>query len=423
MIHIHRTGRIIALLVLILLSVTPLNATPAKIGVILPFTGISSQLANSMKTACQLALEMDDSEPFQLIFADNHNRPDSSRAVAEMFANDPNVIAIMGGFPDSCCREVIQIANKHSLPHLIIASSSDNLTDSSSSYLFRLAPPFSSYNDGLISMLSKAIGVERTLTFLYEDDDRSNKVMSGWDRDLAHLWRGRIDYQSFFPGQKFFNPIIEKLDQGQTSALIIVCQTNDAVRFLNQCKEDKWIPPLFVLGAVALANDTLISQADGAIDYACAPAIWHPELSYTRVPEFRQQFQQKLEREPDHYAAFAFAAVEVMIDAFERTESHTRSGIRDALKTTNLATVVGPVKFESYRGFNRQNKVQSVAIQFLDGRWRVVWRNFMAETDYVYPIPDWRDTVRTTPKKPARFAWIWVGVIAIALFVLIRKKY
>ena len=69
-----------------------------------------------------------------------------------------------------------------------------------------------------------------------------------------------------------------------------------------------------------------------------------------------------------------------------------RSAIRDALASTNVNTVFGPVKFEVFDGYTNQTKLPALLLQVQKGTdgnltWFTVWPVSVASQKYVYPVP------------------------------------
>ncbi|HEY6010558.1 MAG TPA: ABC transporter substrate-binding protein, partial [Nitrospirota bacterium] len=94
---------------------------------------------------------------------------------------------------------------------------------------------------------------------------------------------------------------------------------------------------------------------------------------------------------PSYHGASAYAALFVAADAMNRAKDMTSESIRAALKTTNLKTAYGPVKFEDKEGYQNQNFHETFAIQVQKGAFETVWPKAHASKPYVYPVPSWRE--------------------------------
>ena len=56
-----------------------------------------------------------------------------------------------------------------------------------------------------------------------------------------------------------------------------------------------------------------------------------------------------------------------------------------------MMTAFGPVKFESKGDYDRQNFLETIVLQVIDGQFEVIWPEKFASKKYVYPVPRWRD--------------------------------
>jgi branched-chain amino acid transport system substrate-binding protein len=62
-----------------------------------------------------------------------------------------------------------------------------------------------------------------------------------------------------------------------------------------------------------------------------------------------------------------------------------------ALSETDMMTIFGPVKFVNYKKFINQNKVPSLVVQVIKGKYETIWPIEAASAKYAYPQPKWKD--------------------------------
>jgi branched-chain amino acid transport system substrate-binding protein len=63
----------------------------------------------------------------------------------------------------------------------------------------------------------------------------------------------------------------------------------------------------------------------------------------------------------------------VIADALERARSLEPADVRAALDEADVVTAFGPVSFDSYDGFDRQNSLPTMVLQIRKGAFEVVW--------------------------------------------------
>jgi branched-chain amino acid transport system substrate-binding protein len=94
---------------------------------------------------------------------------------------------------------------------------------------------------------------------------------------------------------------------------------------------------------------------------------------YTGAKEYHTQYVKRYGEPPDYHGAEAYSALLVASDALKRATSLTPKSIRDALNRTYLITPFGPVKFYSYEDFERQNSINTLVLQIIDGNFETIW--------------------------------------------------
>ncbi len=336
----------------------------------------------------------------------------------------PDVIALAGGYPSACCAEITHVAERRNIPYLIISASADTLTRASNPNVFRLAPPTSGYNDGLISWMITTVGIHSSIAVLYDDRPQWTEAVKDFTRDFDGRWSGQIGNIAFSAGERDFQSRINDISHIKPAVVWLIGGTGDIARFLRQCREVEFAPAAFVIGTVRQINRKVISASEGAADYALGPAVWWHTHPFPGAKAFVESFQELTGVTPDYHTAEAFAAGQVMLRAIEHVDTNTRDGFRNSLSLIDMVTVLGEVKFEAYRGFTNQNRVRTSALQLHGDRWVTVWPPQLATANYIYPVPEWRDRSEKIKMntKPTIILLLMVALIWILLVAGSRKR-
>ena len=93
----------------------------------------------------------------------------------------------------------------------------------------------------------------------------------------------------------------------------------------------------------------------------------------------------------------------VVADALKRAKELTREAVREALVTTDMKTLFGPVKFISYGKKTQQNELPTYLVQWQKGVLETVWPKSVASKPYVYPVPLVREEVSSRVTKHSDF--------------------
>lgn len=400
----------------------------ADIVVILPMKGRFSQAGELLNAGLKLAYE---NQPrkyrsnINLVIVNNSSNPDSTYALAERYAADTDVIAILGGYPSECCREVTEVAGIFEIPHLIISSSEDSLTIDNSEWIFRIAPPSSHYNDGLVGWAATVAGNHRPVAVICESHQRSRGAAYDLRNDFETVWQGEITYHLYDPGHRRNERLIETLNDANPTLAWMIGNKFDVSRQLRDFRNADWIPVAFVLGDVNLVTPDLYSLSEETADYVYAPMVWWHTFPYMGVGELVDDFTSMHGKPPDYHVAEAYAAMQVIAYVIGNLDRLERDQVREALNQCEMQTVMGKVRFDAFSGFQNQNRVQTAVLQLIDGTWQTVWPLELADTDFVYPIPDWNDR-ETKERSDLKKYWLPLMMMLITGFMvisaMIRRK-
>lgn len=426
MAKIPATSLLIAILFLAFFPDLQLQAVP-EIAVILPETGRNAAIADMMRNAIEVAISNLQAENnlFAISFHDNLAVPDSAESLTRRLGSNPEIVSIIGGYPSSCAIRSAAVAETMQIPYLIISASADTLTRSGYKYTYRIAPPSTDYNDGLIGWALNVVGDERKVVIFQEDHQRSREAVTDLQNDLKSKWRSPIETAVFQTGTRDFAEHIDNLKRENPTLVFVFGATTDVARFLRQCREKDWNPVAFMLGTVWLVNNRIISLSEGAAEYIFGPALWWQNPLYPGAEKFINTFNRKVGEKPDYHAAEAYAAIQVLADAVQRYPNITRERMKKALDESNVTTVMGQVRFDNYRGFTQQNRTRTLAVQLQREAWKTVWPLELSDAEYVYPPPDWRDRERLKyePEKLSLFAFVFIIATMILLVsVAIKRK-
>jgi len=123
-----------------------------------------------------------------------------------------------------------------------------------------------------------------------------------------------------------------------------------------------------------------------AAETVFSATLWYQTLPYPGAKKYYDDFQKKFGTETEYHGAEAYAAAYVVADVLKRTKSVSAADIRQALVTTDVMTVFGPVKFVEYDKMKNQNKLPTYLVQWVNGKLELVWPKDLASRSYVYPI-------------------------------------
>jgi branched-chain amino acid transport system substrate-binding protein len=368
-------------------------AQAIKIGAVVPLTGRYAGGGAQVKAGYEIAVAdingaggvsvAGRKTPLELVMLDDES--DATKTVSRMESlAAQGIVAYLGGFGSDLHAAAASVAEKNKTPYLGVAFALNKIHQQGFRYLF--SPFWKSPDIGqqLVALLGSIPAGERPKTgaIFQEKTD--------WGREMATAYTeaGRAaGYQvvlnaEYAPGAKDFSDMILKAKAANAEAVFAVPTPPDGITIIKQMKELDFNPKLTLM---VRAPDVPVwgknLGKDG--DYVLFAPGWHNAVKAPGVKELNEAHQKKIGRPADPIAGPAYACVQILAAALGRAGAADRDKVRDAIAATDLTTVVGPVKFRP----DGTGVVQSVFVQWLNGKQELVWPKESATAAFAYPAP------------------------------------
>jgi len=364
-----------------------------KVGVLLHLTGDLGQFGQMQKKSLQIALEdiraqYDNGKTVELIFQDTSTVPEDVRTAVNALINE-RVAMIVCGTSSVAGWVAASIAQSYKVPLLFATATEDKITEQGWGYVFRLNPPFSEYRNGLLWFLSevvrpKTIAVLRAKGFtgmLSSSEMVDYCRKAGYDIVFDHIYQDDMSD---------FRPLLRQVKKLNPDVVSMASYLNDAVQIMRQSKELGLNPLLFVGLGGGFTLPQFGEQAFDAANYVYAVSVWNPSVPYGGSKEYYEKYLSRYHARPDFHGAEAYAGMQVIANAMDRAQTVDSEGLRKALSSTDMTTIIGPVKFISYGKKTQQNRLPTYLVQWVDGEMKTVWPPQLACRAYVFPFPGWK---------------------------------
>jgi branched-chain amino acid transport system substrate-binding protein len=363
----------------------------------LPLTGKHAKFGEIMQRSYEIAAEEINAKggikgkKLVLSFEDSSGKPEVARSIVEKLIDVKKQPLIVGEYTSSCAKAVAAVAEERKTPYLIVASADDEITKQHYHYVFRQNEVNDHYADALVSFL-KSVVKPKSIAVLFESSAFGNSGANAMEKDASETLGAKVVLkEKFETGTIDFRPLLGKVRVAQPDVVYTVSYANEAQLLMKQAKELRVDAKLYAGGAAGFAIPEFIEGAKDAAEYVVSATLWTPKLKYPGAKEFAEKYKAKYGEYPSYHGASAYSALFVVKNALERAKKWNQDGIRDALRTTNMMTAFGPVKFEDKGGYQNQNFIPTLAIQVINGEFQTIWPEKLASAHYVYPVPTWRE--------------------------------
>jgi branched-chain amino acid transport system substrate-binding protein len=387
--------RRLALLALALLGAWPLaaSAESVKVGAVVPLTGRYGGGGAQVRAGYEIAVEQINAAggvtvggkkmTLELLLLDDESDATKTVSRLETLAGQ-GVVAYLGGFGSDLHAAAAAVAEKNKIPYLGVAFALNKVHQQGFRYLFSpfwKSPDIGQQLPGLLASIPAAERVKSVAIFQEKTD---------WGREMATAWTeaGKAaGYQvvvqgEYAPGAKDFSDLVLKAKGANADAVFALPTPPDGMTMIKQMKELGYTPKLAMF--IRAPDPSIWSKnlgRDG--DYVVLAPGWHYGVKAPGVKELNEAHVKKIGRPADPIAGPAHACVEILAAALARAGSLDREKVRDAIAATDMATVVGPVKFRP----DGTGVVQSVFVQWINGKQELVWPKESATAPLAYPAP------------------------------------
>jgi branched-chain amino acid transport system substrate-binding protein len=373
------------------ISVGVASAESVTIGIPLPLSGNLKAFGTMMKNSFEMAQASINEtggingRPVNIVFADDEGQVASVKpAFDKLVAAKP--VMLVGGYASDPTYQMARLAENKDLPFLISTASADKITQKGWKNIYRMNPPISEYTKGLEDFLVNRIKPE-SMAIIYENSMfGTNGAMSMLEfcQDQAIEIRAQIDYDVERISSAYFRSLLAPLTEEPPDVIYMISYLEDAVMLVDQIQDLK-LKSLRVGGAGGFTLEAFVKKAGESANYLLTVSLWSEDALYTGAKEYYTQHINRYGESPDYHGAEAYSALLVASDALKRATSFSPENIREALNETYLITPFGPVKFYSYEDFERQNTINTLVLQIINGKFETIWPPAFASAKFKLP--------------------------------------
>jgi branched-chain amino acid transport system substrate-binding protein len=387
--------RLLVALALGLLGLWPslAAAQAVKVGAVVPLTGRYGPGGAQVRAGYEIAVEHINAAggvtiagkkvPLELMLLDDESDATKTVSRLETLAAQ-GVVAYLGGFGSDLHAAAASVAEKNKIPYLGVAFALHKVHQQGFRYLFSPFWKSPDIGQALPGMLNAIPAGERpkSVAIFQEKTD--------WGREMAAAWieAGKVaGYQvvvngEYAPGAKDFADLILKAKSANADAVFALPTPPDGMTMIKQMKELGYTPKLTLF--IRAPDPPIWTKnlgKDG--DFVLLAPGWHHAVKAPGVAELNEAHTKKIGRPADPIAGPAYACVQILAAAVAKAGAADREKLREAIAATDMTTVIGPVKFRP----DGTGVVQSVFLQWLNGKQELVWPKESATAPLAYPAP------------------------------------
>ena len=358
------------------LPAVPAAAQDIVIGVAAPMTGNLAQIGKQFSEGAQLAADEVNAKggikgkKVVIRVEDDKGDPKEAATVAQKFASDDAILAVLGHYSSSACFAAIPIYTKARLATITPSASHTELTKQGGKYMFRMWSPISVYVPDLAQYTVKKLG-KKNIGVVYVQNDWGIQTKDYFVKELEKLGARVAALEVVYDKDTDFKAQLTKVKAANPDALAILTYYTTGALVTLQARNLGINAPL--VGTGTLYEDKFIELAGkGNSEGLAVNTEFNADDPAPVVKNFVAMYQKLHPNEkPEPYHATTYDAARIILGAIEKAGTD-RDAIRDAIAgTKSFAGVTGTFSFNDQR--EREAKDQ-VYLQVKDGKWAFIGR-------------------------------------------------
>lgn len=325
-------------------------ADPVRVAVFGPMTGLYAATGKQIWTgAKQCGDEINAAggvlgTQLELIEVDDEGDPGKGTLAAQKVADDPSVVATLGWLNSSVAIPTSDIFAPLNLAMISVGATSPTLTARGHANVFRVVADDDYQAPAQYLYLKKTISPKKIA--LVDESTESTVLMNDRIEILTKEDGVQTSRYSIRPQDKDFRAVLGTIPQ-DVDAMIVNTGPGPLALWVQQAEElgfdvpivgnDSTLDPVqYIQAAAGAAEGNFVTS--GAPDASVIPS----------AADFVAKYKELYGEPPSGYAPVACVAVQVMADAINRAGKADREAVVQALRDTNIDTVLGPVSFDEF---------------------------------------------------------------------------
>lgn len=319
-----------------------------------PFTGEHAQYGDSFRHGAEMAyddyIKAGGIQGAKVVikYADSKSDPKESINIARMFADEDDIVGVLGDFTSTASMAAAQVYKREGICQLSPTASHPEFP-LISKRTFRLTVTQAVESPMNAMWAIKNLNARRLAVISVQNDwglSVANNFAKGVKENGAEL----VAKEMFNPGLRDFRAILTKVIRKKPDAIYLGMFYESGAILLQQSRQLNIKVPIF--GGGSLYSEKLIELAGGAAEGFRVTSTFIPTSNKPHIKAFVKEFQRRYGKMPNMFDAYAFDAAGIMLNAIKKVGSGvTRESLGDVVaQTKDFPGVTGKTTFDPVTG-------------------------------------------------------------------------
>jgi branched-chain amino acid transport system substrate-binding protein len=345
-----------------------------KVGFIGPLTGGTSSNGLGGRNSADLAVRLRNADPkakyeYEMVVLDDECKPNVAVQVATKMAAERDIIAAATHYCSSTAIAAVDVYHRFGLPVVVWGAVLPDITYRNKyPEIHRVNGTMIHQNETNAELMTK-LGY-KTFVIIHDATDYGkghNEYFTNAITKLGGKILGRFGVSA---DQQDFTAELTQIKSLNPEVIYFGGLTPIGVRIRSQM--DKLGIKAAFDGTSGIVSDAYIQGLGPLAEGTLAFREGAPVDKLPGGKFFMEKYNaQKYDNPPDAYGAFAYAAMELILDSIEKVGPDRRKVIADLADVKNRDSIIGPITFDDH-GQNTVSVITKYVVQ--DGKW-VVWED------------------------------------------------
>lgn len=332
-------------------SASPAASTDTiKIGTSFPLTGTVAADGQYIMDAINLAVDQCNSaggingRNVEIVSEDDESDPTAAATIANKFAENDDIMAVVTSYNSSCALAQIPVYKEAGLPAVSPVATSPDITGMSD-YFFRTCAS-DAYVGKLGADYCQELGWKK-IALLYEQDDYGYGISEKFTEEASALGIETAYTGTFVYGEtKDFSTILTNIKAAGVDGIFVCGLVTETVLLANQA-DTMGIGDIPICGADGLYSPALISEGGDAVEGVYTLGAFSADNTDETVKTFVEAYKTAYGEEPGNWAALAYDATNVVLEAMKTCTTIDRESVKNAIAAIDYKGITGENKFVS----------------------------------------------------------------------------
>jgi branched-chain amino acid transport system substrate-binding protein len=381
--------RVLVAGVLLAVAVGCKPSATQKVGVISSFTGSEQAFGTQHDRGYTLALEEINAaggvlgKPLEIIKYDDQSKADVAVQGVSKLVDQDKVPVVIGAYASQSTLALVPAVIKRQVPLVIPTATADNVLASKSPWVFRVCSGADDIAHATAEFL-KAAGLPKSIAIVYENTNfgqANGGAMRTWAKTYGIPV---VSDEAYNAGSPSYTAMLQKVKEKSPEAIYFASYLLDATQLMKQSRQVDLNPRVFTSAGTGFALPAFLAGAGKDAEYTVSGQQWMRESKWPGSQKFAETVKARWGEYPSYHAVQAYVSLKIVADAVTRAGKWDPAAIRDAIATTEMASIFGPIKF-----VNQQNQHPVLITQVQKGAFQVVAPADQATAQVVLPTPPW----------------------------------